>query len=152
MTLQEQIQSDMTAAMKARDKPRLSALRMVVAEMKNTAVDNDLGPQGELPDDAVERILAKETKRRREAAEAYRDAGREEKAAAEEAEAEVYATYLPEPLDDDELLEIVQRGIDEVGAEGPQDMGQVMGTVMSEVGNRADGQRVSAMVKSRLLS
>lgn len=151
MSLQDQLQSDLTAAMKARDKRRTSALRMVVAAMKNAAVEDGRGPQGLLPDDVVERILTKEVKSRREAAESFREQGREEKAAEEEADAEIYAEYLPEPLDDEELIGIVESTIEEVGAEGPQDMGQVMGAVMPKVGNRADGQRVSALVKSRLM-
>ncbi len=151
MSLQDQIQSDLTAAMKARDKRRISALRMIVAAMKNAAVEDGRGPQGQLPDEVVERILAKEVKNRREAADAFRERGREDKAAEEEADADVYAEYLPEPLSDDELITIVEETIDEVGAEGPQDMGQVMGAVMPKVGNRADGQRVSALVKSRLM-
>lgn len=152
MSLQEQIQRDLTAAMKERDRARLSALRMIVAEMKNAAVEKGGGPQGELGDDEVERILQRELKRRREAATSYREAGRDEQAASEEADAEVYASYLPEQLGDDELIEIITSAIDEVGAEGPQDMGQVMGKVMPEVGNRADGKRVSAAVKSRLMN
>lgn len=151
MSLQDRIQADVTAAMKARDKARLSALRMVLAEMKNAAVEAGRGPQGNLPDEVVERILSREVKRRREAADSFREAGRDEKAASEEAEAEIYATYLPEPLDDDELLDLIETAIADLEAEGPGDMGQVMGRVMGEVGNRAEGQRVSAMVKSRLM-
>ncbi|MGH3441678.1 MAG: GatB/YqeY domain-containing protein [Nitriliruptorales bacterium] len=151
MSLQQQIQADLTAAMKARDRERTSALRMIVAEMKNEAVAQGLGPQGELPDEAVERILTRETKRRREAADSFRDAGREDRAASEESDAEVYASYLPEQLGDDELLELIDAAITEVGPEGPGDMGKVMGAVMGHVGNRADGKRVSAAVKSRLM-
>lgn len=151
MSLQEQIQSDLTAAMKSRDKRRTSALRMIVAAMRNAAVEDGRSPQGQLPDEVVERILTKEAKNRREAAEAFRERGRDDDAAEEEADAEIYAEYLPEPLDDDELIAIVEETIAEVGAEGPQDMGQVMGAVMPKVGNRAGGQRVSALVKSRLM-
>lgn len=151
MSLQERIQSDLTTAMKERDRARTSALRMIVAEMKNAAVEKGQGPQGDLGDDEVERILQRELKRRREAAGSYREAGRPEQAASEDADAEVYASYLPEPLGDDELIAIIESAIDEVGAEGPQDMGQVMGRVMSEVGSGADGKRVSAAVKSRLM-
>ena len=151
MSLQQRIQSDLTAAMKARDKSRTSALRMIVAEMKNEAVEQGRGPQGELGDDVVERILTREVKRRRDAAASYRDAGRDEQAASEESDAEVYAEYLPEQLGDDELLAIISGAIEETGASSPQDMGKVMKVVMGEVGNRAEGQRVSAAVKSRLM-
>jgi uncharacterized protein len=151
LSLQQRIQADLTTAMKERDRDTVSALRMIVAEMKNAAVEKGLGPQGELADDEVERILTREVKRRREAAASFRDAGRDERVAAEEADAELYARYLPEPLDDDELLAIIADAIAEVGAEGPQDMGKVMGVVMPKVGSRAAGQRVSAAVKSRLM-
>lgn len=151
VSLQERIQQDLTSAMKARDRERMNALRMIVAEVKNAAVEKGLGPQGELADDEVERILTREVKRRREAASSYREGGREDRATSEEAEAEVYTAYLPEQLGDDELISVIEGAMEEVGAEGPQDMGKVMGRVMSEVGNRADGQRVSAAVKSRLM-
>ncbi len=151
MSLQERIQSDLTSAMKQRDRERVAALRMVVAEMKNAAVEKGEGPQGRLSDDEVERILTRATKQRREAAESFRDAGRQEQAEQEEAQAAVYAEYLPEPLSDDELLAVIEETIEQVGADGPQDMGRVMGAVMGKVGSRADGQRVSAAVKSRLI-
>lgn len=151
MPLQQRIADDLKSAMKAQDKPRVSALRMVVAAMKNAAIADGKGPQGELDDDKVEALLATEVKRRREAADAFRDAGREEQAASEEAEAAVYATYLPEPLSDDELEELVDAAIAEVGATSPKEMGEVMKTVMAEVGKRADGSRVSAMVKGKLV-
>ena len=150
MSLQQRIQSDLTGAMKARDSGRVSALRMVLAAMKNAAIEQGKGPQGELDDEAVESILASEVKKRREAAEAFRSAGRDEQAAGEEAEAELYATYLPEPLTDEQLESIVDAAIAEVGASSPKEMGQVMKTAMAHVGNRADGARVSALVKAKL--
>jgi uncharacterized protein len=151
VSLQKRIQSDLTAAMRERDRARVSALRLVIAEVKNAAVDKGVGAGGELEDEEVERILQREVKRRREAATSFRDAGREDRAAENEAEAEIYAAYLPEPLDDDELLDIAQQAIADVGAEGPQDMGAVMAKVMPQVGGRADGRRVSALVKSLLM-
>lgn len=151
MSLQQRIQADLTAAMKERDRETVGALRMIVAEMKNAAVAKGLGPQGTLSDDEVERILSREVKRRREAAASFREAGRDERVASEEADAELYARYLPEQLDDDELLEVIDAAIADAGAEGPQDMGEVMGRVMGQVGSRAQGQRVSAAVKSRLM-
>lgn len=148
--LQQQISDDLKASMKARDRDRTSALRMLLAALKNTAVDKGRGPQGDLSDDEVVAVVQSETKRRREAAKAFADAGRDESAAKEEAEAEVYAAYLPAQLSDDELATIVDDAIAEVGADGPSAMGQVMKTVMPEVTGRADGSRVSAMVKERL--
>jgi uncharacterized protein len=150
MSLQQRITEDLTSAMKARDKARTGALRMLVASIKNAAVAEGKGPQGELDDDAIIRLVQTETKRRREAATAFRDGGREDQALAEEAEAAVYEAYLPAQLSDDELAAAVDAAIAEVGADGPQAMGQVMKAVMPKVQGRADGSRVSAIVKQRL--
>ena len=150
MSLQQQITDDIKTSMKARDKQRTSALRMLLASMKNAAVAAGRGPQGELSDDEVIKLLQTETKRRREAATAFRDAGREEQAAGEEAEAAIYEAYLPAQLSDDELAALVDEAVGEVGADNPSQMGQVMKTVMPKVAGRADGARVSGMVKERL--
>ena len=150
MSLHEQIEADLHAAMKARDKARTSALRMVVAALKNRATADGMSPQGKLDDEVVQTVLASEVKRRREAAAAYRDAGREETAAGEEAEAAVYEAYLPAQLSDEELTRIVDEVIAELGAEGPQSMGQVMKATMSRVQGQADGSRVSGIAKQRL--
>jgi len=150
VSLHERIETDLRTAMKARDKQRTSALRMVIAGLKNRAVADGLGPQGRLDDEVVQQVLATEVKRRREAAASFAEGGREEAAAAETAEAELYATYLPAQLTDDELTEIIDRVIADLGAEGPKAMGQVMKATMAEVGNQADGSRVSALVKARL--
>lgn len=150
MSLQQQINDDLKASMKARDKARTGALRMLLASLKNAAVAEGKGPQGELADEEVVRLVQTEVKRRREAAAAFREGGREESAAAEEAEAAVYEAYLPAQLDDDELAAVVDETIAEVGASGPQDMGQVMKAVMPKVQGRADGSRVSGVVKARL--
>jgi uncharacterized protein len=150
VSLQQQIQGDLTAAMKARDRARTSALRMVVSALKNRAIEQGKGPQGELEDAEVEKILSSEVKRRREAALAYREAGRDEQAASEEAELAVYEDYLPEQLDDAELARLVDEAIAEVGAEDVKQMGQVMKVAMGKVAGSAEGARVSAMVKQRL--
>lgn len=150
MSLQQQITDDLKASMKARDKARTSALRMLLAAMKNAAVAAGHGPQGELTDDEVIKLLQTETKRRKEAATAYRDAGRHEQAASEEAEAAIYQAYLPAQLTDDELAAAIDAAIAEVGADNPSQMGQVMKAVMPKVAGRADGARVSGMVKDRL--
>jgi uncharacterized protein len=149
-TLHDQVETDLRTSMKARDKARTSALRLVIAALKNTAVAEGLGPQGRLPDEAVQKVLATEVKRRREAATAFAEAGREESAASELAEAAIYEAYLPAQLEDDELAAIVDGVIERTGAEGPQAMGQVMKATMAEVQGRADGSRVSALVKARL--
>ncbi len=151
MSLQQQITDDLKAAMKARDRDRMATLRLLVAAVKNAAVAEGLGPQGELSDDAIIRIVQTETKRRREAAQAFKDAGRDEQSAKEEFEAEVYGAYLPAQLSDDELTAIIDTAVASTGADGPQDMGKVMKAAMGEVAGRADGSRVSALVKARLV-
>lgn len=150
MSLQTQIADDLKTAMKARDRERMGALRMAIAALKNKAVDEGLGPQGELDDDTVVRLLQTEVKRRKEAAAAFRDGGREESAAQEEAEAAIYEAYLPAQLSDDEIATHVDAAIAEVGATSMGDMGQVMKAAMAAVAGRADGSRVSAVVKQRL--
>jgi uncharacterized protein len=150
VSLHQQVQRDLTSAMKARDRARTSALRMAVSALKNRAIEQGKGPQGELDDEEVQKIMASEVKRRREAAEAYRDAGRDEQAAAEEAELAVYEAYLPEQLDEAELDALVDEAITEVGAEDVKQMGQVMKVAMGKVAGRAEGARVSAKVKQRL--
>jgi uncharacterized protein len=151
VSLHDTIEADLREAMKARDKARTSALRMVVAALRNRAVADGLGPQGRLDDEVVQKVLASEVKRRKEAADAYRDAGRAEQAASEEAEAVVYEAYLPEQLSNEELTALVDSAIAEVGADGPRQMGEVMKLAMARVQGRADGARVSALVKQRLI-
>lgn len=136
--------------MKARDKLRTSALRLAISAVRNAAIEAGRGPRGELADERVEQILAGHVRKLEEAAEAFREADREERAADEEAEAEILRTYLPEPLSDDRLEALVDQAIEEVGASGMQDMGPVMGRVMGEVGTRADGSHVSTLVRRRL--
>jgi uncharacterized protein len=150
VSLHDRIEADLHTAMKARDKQRTSALRMVVAALKNRAVEEGLGPQGRLDDAIVQQVLSTEVKRRKEAASAFDAGGRVESAAAERAEAQLYGTYLPTQLDDQELDAIVTSVVERLGAEGPQAMGQVMKAAMAEVAGRADGARVSALVKQRL--
>jgi uncharacterized protein YqeY len=150
MSLQRRIEDDLHRAMKARDKATTSALRMVVAALKNRAVADGLGPQGELDDAVVQQVLTTEVKRRKEAAKAFSDGGRDGSAASELAEAALYEGYLPAQLDDDQLAAIVDRVIADLGADDPKAMGQVMKAAMAEVAGRADGGRVSALVKQRL--
>lgn len=150
MSLQQQISDDLRSAMKARDRDRMGALRLLIAAIKNAAVDAGLGPQGELSDDAIRRLVASETKRRKEAADAFRSGDREESAAKEDYEAEVYSAYLPAQLDDDALAAIVDQAIADTGATDRSGMGAVMKQVMAQVGTQADGKRVSSMVGARL--
>lgn len=150
MSLHEDIEADLRTAMKARDKARISALRMVIAALRERAVADGLGPQGRLDDDVVERVVSTELKRRREAAAAFRDAGREESAASEEVDAGIYEGYLPEQLSDEDLTVIVDDAIAQVGADDPKQLGLVMKTAMGRVAGRADGSRVSAIARARL--
>ena len=131
----------MTSAMKARDKERVGALRLVLSELQKAAKD---GGTDELA------VLRRERKRRLEAAEQFRDAGRPELAEGEEAEARIIEGYLPTELDDAELDAIVQAAITETGASDPKDMGQVMKAVMAKSDGRADGKRASARVREVL--
>jgi uncharacterized protein len=136
-----QIQADTKTAMKAGDRPRVGALRLIA-----DALQKDLKAGGE---DEVA-VLRRERKRRVEAAEAYRAGGDEERAGAEEFEAELISAYLPAELSDAELGVIVDDAISSSGATGPQDTGKVMGAAMGRVAGRADGKRVSAVVRERL--
>jgi uncharacterized protein YqeY len=141
MSLLNQVQDDVKAAMKAGERERVHALRMVADALQKAEKDNG--------GDAIE-VLQRERKRRLEAAEAYRDGGRAEAAEAEQREADLIASYLPEQLSDDELNAIVGDAVAESGASSPQEMGKVMAAVMPKVKGRADGKRVSAAVKEML--
>jgi uncharacterized protein YqeY len=140
-TTLERIQADTRTAMKAGERERVGALRLIA-----DALQKDLKEGG---DDEVA-VLRRERKRRLEAAEAYRDGGNEERAAAEDAEADLISSYLPAELSDEELAGIVDEAVAESGAEGMRDMGKAMGVAMGRVAGRADGKRVSAAVKQRL--
>src|SRR5437764_7994166 len=133
----------MTGAMKASDKARASALRLILSELQKAAKE---GGDDELA------VLRRERKRRLEAAEQFRGGGRPELAEQEEAEAKLIEGYLPAELDDAELDAIVAAAIAETGASDPKDMGQVMKVVMARSGGRADGKRASARVREALQS
>ena len=137
----EQVQSDARDAMKAGERERMHALRLIVSELQKAAKDDG--------GDEIQ-VLQRERKRRLEAAEAYRDGGRPDAAAAEEREAEIIASYLPAQLSDEELEAIVGDAVAESGASSPSEMGKVMGLIMPKVQGRADGKRVSALVREKL--
>jgi uncharacterized protein YqeY len=148
MSLKEQLHADLTDAMRAKDDVRRSTLRMALTSVTNEEV---AGKQArELSDDEVLKVLARELKKRREAATAYTEAGHPDRAASELAEAAVLEAYLPAQLDDAELASLVASAIAESGASGPQAMGQVMKAVQPTVAGRADGGRVAAEVKRQL--
>jgi uncharacterized protein len=146
--LKDQLRSDLTTAMKARDETRTRTLRMALTSISNEEVAGSAARN--LTDDEVIRILTREAKRRREAAAAFADAGRGDQAAAERAEEQVLAGYLPAQLDDDELAAMVTAAIAETGAAGPAGIGQVMKVVTPRVAGRADGSRVAALVRRQL--
>jgi uncharacterized protein YqeY len=137
----DQVRTDMTTAMKAGEKERVGALRLVLSELQKAVKD---GQDDELA------VLRRERKRRLEAAEQFRDGGRPELAVQEESEAKLIETYLPAELGDTELDALVAAAIAETGATGPKDMGQVMKAVMAKAGGRADGKRTSARVREAL--
>ncbi len=140
-TITEQLRSDMTTAMKAGEKQRVGALRLVLSELQKASKD---GTDDELG------VLRRERKRRLDASEQFRDAGRPELSQQEDYEAQLIGGYLPAELSDADLSAIVARAIDDTGAAGPRDMGQVMKAVMAASGGRADGKRASAAVREAL--
>jgi uncharacterized protein YqeY len=140
MSLKEQLHADLTDAMRAKDEVRRSTLRMVLTAVTTEEV---AGKQArELSDDEVQKVLARELKKRKEAAAAFTDAGHSDRA----------ESYLPAQLSDEELSALVRSTIEETGASGPQAMGQVMKAVQPRVAGRADGGRVAAEVKRQLAS
>jgi uncharacterized protein len=146
--LKQRLRADLTAAMKARDVLRTRTLRMTLTAVTNEEVAG--AAARELSDDEVMKVITREAKKRRDAAEAFDSAGRESQAAAERAEGEVLAGYLPAQLSDDDLAQIVTATIEETGAAGMSAMGQVMKAVTPRVAGRADGARVAAEVRRRL--
>ena len=148
-TLKAQVQADLHDAMRAREKVRAGTLRMVLTSITNEEVAGQ--EHRELGDDEVLRVIAKEAKKRKEAATAYSEAGRGELVAQEEAELAILEEYLPAQLGDDELRALVAAAIDETGATGMPQMGQVMRAAQAMVAGRADAGRVAALVKESLL-
>ena len=146
--LKERLRADLNTAMRARDSVRLRTLRMVLTSITNEEVSGDTAR--ELSDDEIVKVLIREARKRREAAEAFESAGRAEQAAAERAEGDVLAGYLPAQLTDDELTAIVSAAIAETGATGMPGMGTVMKAVTPRVAGRADGARIAAEVRRQL--
>ncbi|QTJ56311.1 GatB/YqeY domain-containing protein [Dolosigranulum pigrum] len=146
MSVLDQLNQDMKVAMKAKDKAKLKTIRMLKASLQNEklAKQDDLTEQEELD------ILAREKKQRLDSLQEFKQAGRDDLVDEVEEELAIVAEYLPEPLSDDEVKEIVQSVIDSVDASGMQDMGKVMGAVMPKVKGRADGNFVSEVVKAKL--
>jgi uncharacterized protein len=141
MAILDEVKTDLHGAMRAGEKDRVGALRLVLSELQKAAKE---GSDDELA------VLRRERKRRLEAAQAYRDAGQGDRANGEEAEGELIAGYLPAELSDAELREIVEQAVRDSGAESVKDMGPAMGKAMAAVDGRADGKRVSALVRGAL--
>jgi uncharacterized protein len=141
MAILDTIRADLQGAMRAGEKQRVGALRLVLSELQKSVKE---GSDDELA------VLRRERKRRLEAARAYRDAGREDLATGEEAEGELISGYLPSELSDAELQAIVEQAVRESGAESVKDMGQAMKQAISAVDGRADGKRVSSLVRASL--
>jgi uncharacterized protein YqeY len=141
VTVLDRVKSDLTAAMKAGERDRVGALRLVLSELQKAAKEGG--------DDEVA-VLRRERKRRLESARAYRDGGREDLAEPEDREATLIESYLPAELPDDELERLIADAVAETQPEGPRDMGKVMKAAMARVDGRADGRRVSDKVKAAL--
>ncbi|GAB6877207.1 GatB/YqeY domain-containing protein [Thermaerobacter litoralis] len=148
MSLKERLEQDMKEAMKAREagKTRLSVIRMARAAIKNEEIERG----HPLSDDEVLQVLAREKRQRQEALEEYRRAGRDDLVQQMEAEIQVLAAYLPEPLSEAELTLLAEEVIAQVGARGPQDMGKVMGQLMPRIRGRAEGSDASRIVRELL--
>ena len=146
--LKDRLRTDLNDAMRARDQVRMRTLRMALTSITNEEVAG--ASARDLSDEEVVKILTREARKRREAAEAFGAAGRSEQAAAERAEGDVLANYLPAQLGDDDLAELVSAAIAETGATGMKSMGQVMKTLTPRVAGRADGARVAAEVRLQL--
>jgi uncharacterized protein YqeY len=141
LAIAEQIKSDVATAMKAGDRDRVGALRLVLSELQKAEKDGDSDEQA---------VLRRERKRRRESEAAYRDAGREDLAVTEAYEAGIIEGYLPAELSDEELDALVKQAVADTGAEGPRDMGKVIKQVMAAAGGRADGKKVSSKAREAL--
>lgn len=146
MSVRDQIQDDTKTAMKRRDKTRVSALRMLGAALKNAEIEAGKP----LTEQEEQTILRRQLKQRDESAEAFRKAGREERAASESAEADIVRSYLPQPLSPAELEEIVETALKDTGATSMREMGNVMGRAMELSEGRAEGRQLSALVRNRL--
>ncbi len=147
MSLTDQINNDLKAAMKAKDTTTLTALRAIKSQLLLAATEKG---GGESDEQAGIKMLQKQVKQRKDSAELYKGQGREDLAEAELAEAAIIEKYLPKQLSEDELKQIIQAIVDRVGATGMQDMGKVMGAASQELAGKADGKTISLVVKGLL--
>ena len=146
MSLKDRITEDMKSAMRAGDKPRLAAIRLILAAIKQREVDE----RKTLTDEEIVATLDRMRKQRRESIEQYEKAGRDDLAGKEAFELEVIESYLPQPLGEDEIANLISQAIEETGAASIKDMGKVMGWLKPRLAGRADMGKVSGQVKARL--
>ena len=149
MALKEKLQSDLTQSMRDRNELRSGTIRMVLTAIKNEEVSGK--EARELREAEVITVLSREAKKRREAAEAFEQAGAKERADIEKAEGKIIATYLPAQLSESEIKDLISAAIAETGASGPQQRGLVMKSIQPKIAGRADGGLVSSLVKAALL-
>ncbi len=147
--LADKITSDLKQAQLARDEIKVSTLRLLLSEIHNAEIQKGI-TSGGLSDEDIISVIGKEAKKRREAALAFKSGGREEQAQKEETELNILESYLPAQMSDEELTQLVEGAIKEVGAKSLADMGKVMGLVMGKVKGQADGGRVGLLVKEKL--
>jgi uncharacterized protein YqeY len=152
MSLRQRIEDDIKTALKARDKEKLSALRMVKAKVQEKQVElrGKKGPEAKLSDDDVRDVVSAYAKQRRDSIDSYEKGGREDLAAKERSELQIISAYLPQQMGEDEVAAIVDEAIAASGATQPKDMGAVMKLVMPRVKGRADGKLVNRIVQGRL--
>jgi uncharacterized protein YqeY len=146
MELKERLSKELGESLKAGEKIKVSTIRMILSEIKNA----EIAKRGELDDDELLSVLAREAKRRKEAIEEFKKGNRQDLVDKETEELGIIETYLPEQLSRDELQGIVSETIDEVGASSPGDLGKVMGSIMPKLKGRADGKLVNLMVRETL--
>jgi len=146
MSLKEKLTADMKDAMKARDAETRDAIRYVLSALKNAEIDK----KGDLSEEEELKLLRSQVKQRQDSIEQFRAGGREDLAEKEESQVRILERYLPQQMSDEELDAFVKQGIAEVGAEGPKDMGKVMGSLTAKADGRVDGRRLSAAVRNAL--
>lgn len=148
MSLRSRMEDDLKAAMRARDSETRDAIRYVLSVVKNAEIEK----RGELTEEEELKLLRSQVKQRQDSIEQFRAGGRDDLVAREEAQVRVLETYLPQQMSDEELQGFVLAGIAEIGAQGPKDMGKVMGVLSSRAGGRVDGRRLSSAVRDALAS
>jgi uncharacterized protein YqeY len=147
VSLKDRIQEDLKDALRQRDSDRLKVLRMVKASIRNAEIDK----HEDLDDQEVLGVLVKAAKQRRESIEAYREGGRDDLVSVEQGELDIIESYLPQQMTEEELREYVAKAIEEMGAQGPKDMGRVMKHLMAELKGQADGRMVNSIVREFLM-